>query len=134
MVKLQWFFALTNTILYTSCCTGSSTPTFVVSFQSSGGWSTEEWVEFDKPIPLLKQFTSCHWEKIRYFSSDIMTVWSYCIASKIDNSDVNCTQLYSSGNGTTIDQQLVLTSWVNGGGEEIEINIAEYRHRTWNHI
>ena len=108
--------------------------TFVVSFQKSGGWSTNEWVEINKSIPVLNEFTACHWEKIRYFSSDIMTPWSYCIAEELQRDDLNCTQIYSSGNGTTTDQQLVLEAWVNGGGDMYEVNIEKYRHRTWNHI
>ena len=107
--------------------------TFVVSFQSSGGWSTNEWVEFENKVPSLEQFTSCHWQKIRYFSSDMITVWAHCVADKIHKQDINCTQLYSSGNGTVINQQLVLYSWMNGY-IGFEINIAQYKHRSWGHI
>ena len=83
---------------------------------------------------MLNEFTACHWEKIRFFSSDSMTTWAYCIAKKDQHNDLNCTQLYSSGNGTTTDQQLVLSGWVNGGPTEYSVNIENYRHRTWNHF
>ena len=48
--------------------------TFVISFQKSGGWSRKEWAEIDTPKKVLNEFTACHWEKIRYFSSDSMTL------------------------------------------------------------
>ena len=67
-IKLQWLFASSIIIWITRECAASSTRSFVVSFQNSGGWSTEEWVEINKPIPLLKEFTACHWEKLQYFS------------------------------------------------------------------
>ena len=135
-VKLHFVIVLWLTIRSQKYCSVLSSSTFVVSFQSSGGWSTNDWIEFKKEIPPVDNFTSCHWEKIRYFSSDIMAVWSYCIAHKTNRQDINCVQLYSSGNGTAANQQLVLMAWLNGngGGDEFEVNIAQYKHRSWNHI
>ena len=121
-------------IVFTNCGHVSCSSTFMVSFQNSGGWSTNEWVEYDQDIPVLEEFTACHWERIRYFSSDIMNVWAYCIADRVQTLDINCTQLYSSGNGSTGNQQVVLSVWVNGGVVTNDINIVNYRHRTWNHI
>ena len=101
----------------------SATSTFVVSLQNSGGWSTNEWVEYGGKIPRLEQFTSCHWEKLRYFSSDIMTVWSYCIADKENAVSIKCTSLYYSGNGTSTDQQVILSGWLDGGSAVLNVNI-----------
>ena len=112
----------------------SATPTFVVSFQSSGGWSTDEWVEYDGKIPRLEKFTACHWEKLRHFSSDIMTVWSYCIADRIDNANMECTQLYYSGDSTSSSQQVILSGWVGENHGLLNVVIESYRHRSWNHI
>ena len=131
-IKLQRLLVTPIIFLMTHYCNSSSTRSFVVSFQNSGGWSTDEWAVFDKPIPLLKEFTACHWERIRYFSSDIMSVWAYCIANKLQKSIINCTQLYSYGNSTTANRQLVISGEVNF--REFAVNIKEYRHRTWNHI
>ena len=130
--RLGFLLATIALTLFVSCVYTSTT--FVVSLQKSGGWSRDEWVEIETPKTVLKEFTACHWEKIRYFSSDSMTVWAYCIALRDQHNDLNCTQLYSSGNGTTTDQQLVLSGWVNGGPTEYSVNIENYRHRTWNHI
>ena len=51
---------------------------FVVSFQKDGGWSTDEWMEYKKEIPFLKEFTTCYWDRLRYFSADYVSVWQYC--------------------------------------------------------
>ena len=108
--------------------------TFMLSFQEPGVWSTKNWAEYDKDIPLLEEFTVCHWENIRYFSSDLMNVWAYCIHDRVQTHNMNCTQLYSSGNGSTSNQQIVLVGWVGGGATHNEVNIENYRHRSWNHI
>ena len=109
-----------------------SKSTFVISFQNSGVLSTDEWVEITQNIPVLKEFTACHWEKIRYFSSQIMSVWSYCIADRMNKNDINCTQIYSAGNIATANQQLKLCIRING--IDYCVNINDSRHRTWNHI
>ena len=95
-MELPWLLASSIIVLITRNSNALSSPSFVVSFQNSGGWSTEEWIEFDKPIPILKEFTACHWERIRFFTSDMITVWSYCIARNDQQNDINCTQLHSS--------------------------------------
>ena len=109
-----------------------STSTFVISFQNSDLWSTKEWVEMNQNIPVLHEFTACHWERIRYFSTDAMYVWSYCIADRTNTNAINCTQAYSFGNSSTANQQLIHCIWING--VEYRININDYRHRTWNHV
>ena len=109
-----------------------STSTFVISFQNSGVLSTDEWVEITQNIPPLKEFTACHWEKIRYFSSQSMPIWSYCIADRSKKDDINCTQIYSKGNIATANQQLKLCIRMNS--LDYCVNINDTRHRTWNHI
>lgn len=131
-IKLRELLASTIILLFLTYVVASSTQTFVVSFQNAGGWSTKEWVEFDKPIPILNEFTACHWEKIRYFSSDMMSVWAYCIAINIQTTNMNCTQLYTYANSTTANRQLVLS--IEGNFGRVGVNIEKYRHRTWNHI
>ena len=55
-----------------------SDATFIVEFHSSGLWSKDETVEYQGKIPVLNDFTSCHWQKDNYFASDSSTIWSYC--------------------------------------------------------
>ena len=106
-------FAVITAILCFSFSMISALPSFVASFQSKGGWSTDEWIEFNQPIPVLQEFTSCHWEKIRYVSSDFMSIWSYCIASRSHYDDLNCTQLFSKKNPATNYQRLTFDGWIH---------------------
>ena len=133
---IGWFHMLYILVMYSFIekhhTLALSTPTFVISFQNSDVWSTKEWVEMNQNIPVLNEFTACHWERIRYFSTDMMTIWSYCIADRTNRNAINCTQAYSFGNSSTANQQLVHCIWING--VEYRLNIENYRHRTWNHI
>ena len=125
-----------TTIFSFNLQTGHCHPSFLISFQTNGGRSTNEWVEVIKPIPTLKEFTACHWEKIRFMSSDIVSVWAYCIAYRNQLNDINCTQLYSKRTPETNFKQLTFVaeiyqqdSWIR-----IPFKVDNYRHRTWNHI
>ena len=51
---------------------------FIASFQSSGHWSKNEFLEYNDSISELKEFTACHWEKARFFSEQYNVPWSYC--------------------------------------------------------
>ena len=98
------------TILSPSFQMIASTSAFVASFQRNGQLSTKEWIEFNKPIPTLQEFTACHWEKIRFMSSDLMSIWAYCIAERKQFDNMNCTQLYSKKTPETNFQQLTFTA------------------------
>ena len=52
--------------------------TFIASFQSSGKWTADEYLEYNGNIPALREFTSCHWEKAKFFSEKESLIWSYC--------------------------------------------------------
>ena len=72
--------------------------TFVLSFQSSEIWSKDEWAEYVEKIPIITEFTSCHWEKLSYFAAGINFVWSYCHESSKTDSKLKCVQAYHKGN------------------------------------
>ena len=111
-----------------------STQSFVVSFQDSGDWSTNEWGKYKGEIPELLEFTTCHWQKIRYFSEDIMNVWSYCRTQDPSGRKINCTQLYQRDNPGTAGRQIILGGEILDKAESYETNVNSFRHRTWNHI
>ena len=97
----------------------SSTPpckaakTFAVSFQGDGSWSTDHWIRYNEIIENVeKELTVCHWEKLRYFSAAVNSVWAYCYIESELNDDLQCWQLYSEANrasaGRTIN--LIITT------------------------
>ena len=134
-MNMVWKTLFIEIIIFRTCASFlSASETFVVSFQEDGTWSTEEWVEFDKPIPMLNEFTACLWEKIRYFSFDFMPLWAYCVAYKQHQNELNCTQLYATGNSNTKNQDIEINGWINGGEVMLKAEVTDYRHRSWNHI
>ena len=135
MMNIFWKTLFIEIIIFSTCASFlSASETFVVSFQEGGTWSTEEWVEFDKPIPMLNEFTACLWEKIRYFSFDFMPLWAYCVAYKQHRNELNCTQFYATGNSNTKNQEIEINGWINGGEVMLKADVTGYRHRSWNHI
>ena len=54
----------------------SAESSFLVSFQESGDWTTNEWGKYIDEIRESEEFTACHWQKIRFYSSDIVPLWS----------------------------------------------------------
>ena len=67
--------------------------TFTASFQEDGTWSTDQWMRFNGILGgIEKEFTVCHWEKIRYFSSDISSIWAYCYVKHSSEASLKCWQ------------------------------------------
>ena len=66
-------------------------PTFSVSFQSNGSWSTDHWMRYNEKIKGVKEeFSVCHWLKLRYFSTDISSIWSYCYIKSDSDTQIPC--------------------------------------------
>ena len=109
---------------------------FIASFQSSGKWSKDEWLQYTDTIPSFNEFTACHWEKIRHFSDQINTVWSYCFYLTEEDQKMRCIEAYyliSSNIGRNID----FKGWIDGLSDEslyIEFKKVPYHHHAWNHF
>ena len=53
--------------------------TFLVSFQSDRNRSIEHWMRYNENFEgYQKEFTACHWQRVRYFSNELNCVWAYC--------------------------------------------------------
>ena len=107
--------------------------TFVVSFQSKGELSINHWMKYKNKITnIQKEFTVCHWEKLRYFSSDSNTVWSYCYLVSSSNEQMKCWGFYHRVNLASGGRNVDLTSF--SVGLSLKAENVEYKHRKWNHI
>lgn len=107
--------------------------TFVLDFQSNGELSTDEWAEYNNNIPAMAEFTSCFWEKLRYFATDYTAVWGYCSQKSVNNDGMKCTQFYHRGNPLTANRHINVYGWIDGRFE-VTVEIPGYLHRTWNHF
>ena len=97
-------------------------------------------LKYTEPIPRFSNFTACHWMYIKYFSKDLMPIWSYCMLQKGDVDDLECLQLSFIPTRSSLNRNLKTEGflpWSRAPGSfhrPIEIDIQPFKHRTWNHI
>ena len=129
----DYFQRIFVTVNFCSCLqTVTAKQRFIVSFQSDGSWSTDNWIKYSKEIiNVTNDFTICHWEKVRYFAPSINVVWSYCYPNpKSSGPPIHCTTFdhYYETAGRYLEFYAHVGRW-----ESTAKNI-KYRHRQWNHI
>ena len=112
---------------------GNGHGSFTLSFQSKGELSTNEWAEYRKKIPPMKEFTACFWEKLRYFATDYTAVWGYCKQKSKTDQSIKCTQFYHRGTPSTMNRHINVYGWLDGK-TEVTVKITNYLHQTWNHF
>ena len=104
--------------------------TFTLNFQSHQDLSTDEWAEHLGTIPLMEEFTSCFWEKLRHFATDYTAVWGYCKQKSTNGASIKCTQFYHRGSPLTVNRHINIYGWLDGT-TEVTVKIPKYLHRTW---
>ena len=116
--------------------------TFMTSFQTdlkgNNLATTNVWIEFSADIPQTKEFTVCHWIKIKLYNSEYAAcLWSYCTVESPGNN-MDCLQVCMDSAFYTLNRNLVfergikLNNHDKGNNKRIELN--NYRHRTWTHL
>ena len=130
-ISYQIYRGLTLLLYMSSACLGS----FIMSFQSGNKdkMSTDQWAEYTERIPPMQQFTSCFWEKLRYFATDYTNVWGYCKEKSKNDKSVKCTQFYHRGTKSTRNRHINIYGWIDGK-TEVTVKIKNYLHRNWNHF
>ena len=108
-------------------------PTFIVSFQPNGTLSTDHWMRYNTKVEGVEdELTVCQWIKLRYFSTDISSIWSYCYSGGDSETQMLCWHLFMEAN-------------LKSGGRHVnvvgrspfwytEAHSLKFRHRQWNHI
>ena len=110
---------------------------FMVDLQSSGVWSKDEELKFKGNIPMLTEFTSCHWEKDTYFAIANTNIWSYCFHEINDEKDMKCVQLYYHGDRRVANRDVIFGGYFHGWTDiaiDIKLRVKSFQHRTWNHF
>ncbi len=131
--------ALFGCILVTCVCEEQFVATFQEGITSSDLHQDSHYMEYTGDIPQITNFTACHWMNIKYFSSELMPIWSYCFVRK-GYDDLECLQLSfvpisSSANRDLRTKALLPWSRLLGSFDNsIVIEVKPFRHRAWNHI
>ena len=136
-------------VVFVLCSVGNgkceSEESFVVSFQEGikniDYHVDNQWMEYTGEIPSIKDFTACHWMNIRYFSKELMPIWSYCmIRDEKERNDTDCLQISfipvpESANRNVKTQ--IFLPWYRIKGrvnKATHILLKPFKHRSWNHV
>ena len=114
---------------------------FITSFQTnidgSPSATDDVWLEFSNPVPESKEFTICHWIKIKYYNNDFAAcLWSYCGIERADE-EMKCLQLCLTGDLSTANQNLLIQGWIHvqkGYQLYTFAKLKSYHHRKWSHF
>ena len=120
-----------------------SEESFISAFQdgidNAALHSINHWMEYTNSIPRFNDFTACHWMNIKYFSTGLIPIWSYCM-ERNENSSMECLQLgfnpIKSSAYRNVETEGLLP-WSRRAGEFIKpivVNITSLLHRTWTHV
>ena len=116
-------------------CT-SKYSSFIASFQSSGEWSENEYLEYKDILPELNMFTVCHWEKTQFFSERFNTIWAYCQHNIENNVTLGCLEAMYTTPNEKGDIKMSLTKFHlrSKGSIEYKQWVMKYKHWHWNHF
>merc|ERR1712020_532809 len=105
----------------------TASSTFYLSFTSSGTLLKEEWAAFLDPMPDLKKFSVCHWDKPRYFNDQLNAVWNYCIRTK-EMKKIDCFGFEKLLLPSTANRQMEISLYFDYriGGEGREPRLGWY--------
>lgn len=113
---------------------------FIASFQPGleGAFlaSTNAWIEFSKPILPTKEFTACHWIKIKFQNLKIAAnLWSYCTIENAGDK-MKCLQAFMHGNVLTANRDLIFQAYIPSkkGNKKTTMAVDSFPHRTWTHF
>ena len=116
--------------------------TFVASFQNdldgSLTVSSNVWIEVLSKIPNMKEFTTCHWIKIKFYNNRIAAcLWSYCIVQN-GKQEMECVQVCLSGLLHSANRNMLFAGSIRlnnyDGVQELKGKFRSYSHRTWAHL
>ena len=110
---------------------------FIASFQFFGHWSAKEYLEYKESLPQMSEFSVCHWEKTKFFSDRLNTIWAYCQQSSKNDPTMSCIQnfYYTPGAAGDIVFSLYKSNW---GHKKLKIykkfGRIQYGHGHCNHF
>ena len=116
----------------------ADTNSFVVHFQESGKWSSNEFLEYKGSIlSTVEEFTACHWEKLNYFSPYINNIWNYCEVTTKEDPRLKCINAATMADNSTGGRDALFYLWIDGWTAtpiSIKFAVSPYFHRSWNHF
>ena len=115
---------------------------YVASFQTDITGShlarSNVWIEYDRDIPMAKEFTVCHWIKINFYNIDLAAcLWSYCTIGE-EGQQMECLQVCMKGHTHTAFRDLEIQGEIKLRNFDdvmfLPQKLNNYQHRTWTHL
>ena len=101
--KMGWHLSLKSILVIVLCLHKmvKGRNSFIVSLQTDieGPFAAKanSWIEYYKHISSAKEFTACHWLKIKFHNLNIAgCVWAHCTVQN-DGDNMKCTQVCLQG-------------------------------------
>ena len=113
--------------------------TFMASFQTdiedNTFATTDVWAEFSTPIPRIKEFTVCHWIKMKFYNIKAAAcLWSYCTV-QTDEDEMECLQVCLGSIDGTLGRKVFIAGYIPlETYSTVSKVLTSYRHRTWTHL
>ena len=141
----NWFESIVILLIICNHCVEvqGATSSFYLSFRRSSTLKNAEWAAFLDPMPDLKEFSICHWDKPKYFNDQLNTVWNYCIRTRQMNR-IDCFAFDKRLLSSTANRDMEIAAYFDfstisgekepkSGWHELKADTIPYRHRTWQH-
>ena len=100
---------------------------FQTDIKSNNLATTDVWIEFSAHIPQTKEFTVCHWIKIKFYNSgNAAHLWAYCTV-ETPGQDMKCLQVslqsadYNLGRTLIFQIEMSLSNHENTISRKIEL-------------
>ena len=113
---------------------------FIASFQTgivdSYSAGSDVWMESPKKIPSLREFTVCHWIKLKFFNIKFVAcLWSYCTVAN-ETDEMECLEVCLASIENTANRNLRILGWMPLKNSIARVSkvLRSYRHRSWTHI
>ena len=117
------------------CQKTSHTASFQTGIEGSFSATSDVWMESSKQIPSLKEFTVCHWIKVKFYNiKSVACLWSYCTV-QTGNSEMECLQVCLGAVDGTLGRNLFVAGYLPLEKKStVTQELKDYRHRTWTHL
>ena len=111
---------------------------FQTHIHGSPSATSNVWIAYNKDIPRSKEFTVCHWIKIKFYNADkAACLWSYCTIEN-EGQKMKCLQACMIGNIDTAFRDLELLGEINlkkyDDAKNLTRKLNHYHHRAWTHL
>ena len=107
-----------------------SQESFFVTYSDPNEWSKDQFVEFIGDIPELKELSSCHWQKDKFFAERFSPIWEFCSEETTNHSGFQCVGVNTKGLVSSANRHVRFESWLE---HSLPISISCFHINVYRH-